>query len=104
MATRRVKVVPIVLNSYRVLTIRRKGRLRLVDFSNTATMLFKHNLQLFGWVYRQLNSASRVQIKILNEPIDGNIEAELFLDGVNITSALDAKLLQIKESLHGKLN
>jgi len=67
-------------------------------------MLFKHNLQLFGWVYRQLQSATSVQLKILTEPDIDNIQAVLFLDGIDITSKLDTKLLQIKESLDGKLN
>jgi len=101
---RKVKVKPIVLNSFRTLTIVRKKRTRIVDFSNPQFMPFKHNLQLFGWVFRQLQSATTVQMKILTEPEVGNIQAILFLDGINITEQLDIKLLQIKEALHGELN
>jgi len=91
---RRVAITPICLNSFQILTIKRKRKHYTVNFLDHPRLQYKHELQLFGWVYRQIQEATKIQIRVLTET-ELHITSELFIDNVNITEQLKTKLAQM---------
>jgi len=91
---RRVAITPICVNSFQILTIKRKRKHYTVNFLDHPRLQYKYELQLFGWLYRQIQEANKIQIRVLTE-VGLHITAELFIDGVNITEQLKKNLTQM---------